>query len=103
MPSTNLAYANERREVREEVDHRTVATTSDGRTLPVLVVNISPSGLMVRCGQPVDPGAMLTFRLPGLDPLIGEVRWTLGGRVGCQFTRPIPPNTFYATLARLRG
>lgn len=103
MPSTNLAHADGRREDRDHVHHRTVAVTTAGRSVPVLVVNISPSGLMARCDQPIAPGTPVTFRLPGLAPLAAEVRWTLGGRMGCEFSKQIPLNSYFTLLPHLRG
>lgn len=103
MPSTNLATANDRREEREDVHHRTVAMVAGGRTLSLLVVNISPSGLMARCEQPIESGSTLTLRLPGLASFLAEVRWTLGGRIGCEFAATIPINDYFAILPRLRG
>ena len=102
MPSTNLAHANDRREDREQVHHRTVAVTAAGRSLTLLVVNISPNGLMARCEQPVEPDTAVTFRFPGLV-LKAEVRWTLGGRIGCEFAATIPIDSYFAVLPRLRG
>jgi hypothetical protein len=101
MPFNNLAYASERREDRDEVHHRTRAVTAGGASLPVTVVNISPNGLMARCEAAVEPGTRLGFFLPGLQPLNAEVRWVLGGRIGCEFERSIPPAAYYALLARI--
>lgn len=103
MPSTNLAYASERREVREDVHHRTAATDAAGRSVAVLVVNISPNGLMARCDHPLEPGAKLTFKLPGLPPMTAEVRWTLGGRIGVEFGTTIPVNSYFALVPQLQG
>lgn len=103
MPSTNLAHANDRREDREQVHHRTVATTAAGASLALLVVNISPNGLMARCDQPVEPDTVVTFRFPGMAAVTAEVRWTLGGRLGCEFAQTIPINSYFAVLPRLRG
>lgn len=103
MPSTNLAYVSERREDREDVHHRTVATDAAGRSLPLLVVNISPNGLMARCDRAPDVGAALTFKLPGIAPFAATVRWALGGRIGVEFATTIPVNSYFAILPRLRG
>lgn len=103
MPSTNLAYASERREDREDVHHRTVATDAAGASLPMLVVNISPNGLMARCDRPLEMGSVLSFKLPGIAPILANVRWALGGRIGVEFTATIPVNSYFAILPRLRG
>lgn len=102
MPFTNLAYADERREDREDVHHRTVAIDAAGRSLPVLVVNISPNGLMARCDRTVEPGLELTFKLPGAAPIAAQVRWMLGGRIGCEFAETVPMTSYFAMLPQLR-
>lgn len=103
MPSPNIAYANERREDREDVHHRTVATAADGRSIALLVVNISPNGLMARCDQDIAPGTELTFKLPDAPPIAAEARWSLGGRMGCEFAATIPISRYFALVAKLRG
>lgn len=103
MASNHLGYTNVRREEREEVHYRTVATTAAGQPLELLVVNISPGGLMARCDETVEPGASVTFTLPGLTKLAAEVRWALGGRIGCEFAIPIAPHHYFSILPRLRG
>lgn len=103
MPFNNLAYASERREDRDEVHHRTRAVAAGGANVPVTVVNISPNGLMARCESALEPGMRLGLFLPGLPPVNAEVRWVLGGRIGCEFERSIPPAAYYALLPRLVG
>lgn len=101
MPFSNLAYSTERREERHEVHHRTRATDATGREATLTVVNISPNGLMARCEQPIEIGTRLHVRLPDLAPLHAEVRWALGGRIGCEFQHSIAPAAYYALLPRL--
>jgi hypothetical protein len=102
MPFSNLAYASERREERHEVHHRTRAVRSGGDdALHLTIVNISPNGLMARCDEQVDPGMRLHIRLPDVGAVHAEVRWALGGRIGCEFQHSIPPAAYYALLPRL--
>lgn len=103
MPFNNLAYASERREDRDEVHHRTRAVMGGGLSLPITVVNISPNGLMARCDTALEPGTRIGLFLPGLQPVNAEVRWALGGRIGCEFERSIPPAAYYALLPRMGG
>lgn len=101
MAAGNLAFSDPRREDREEVHHRTRAVTADGNSLPLLVVNISPHGMMARCEATVGEGDVLRVALPGLGQVRGEVRWSLGGRLGCQFDRPIALAPYYELIATL--
>ena len=91
---------DDRIETREEVYHRTRATLAN-RPCPVLVVNISPSGLMLRSEAVVAVGDHIQVALPTAGEVAAAVRWALGGRIGCQFDAPIPASRYPAVLAAL--
>lgn len=101
MTIGNLAYADERMVARDEVHHRARAATADGRSLPLLIVNISPHGMMARCEIDIAVGERLRLVLPMVGSVVSEVRWSLGGRVGCLFERPIRPAAYYELIAVL--
>lgn len=92
---------DDRIEPREEVYHRTRATFADRRQVPVLIVNISTSGLMLRSDAPVGVGERIGVWLPGMGEMIATVRWALGGRIGCQFETPIMASRYHAVLGAL--
>jgi len=93
--------SDERREARDEVFHRTRATGPGGVPLALLVVNMSPGGMMARVDHPLDRGDRLHVLLPDLGSIGAEVRWALGGRVGCRFDRPVTPEFYYRLLATM--
>jgi len=96
-----LAY-NERRELlRDEVDYRARAVGADGKPVGLLVVNLSAQGLMARTPRDHPVGERLTITLPVVGAIIAEVRWSLGGRIGCELTRPIDLADYYEVLAAL--
>ncbi len=101
MPMGKLALSDVRREDRDEVHYRTRAVHRDGRTLQLLVVNISPHGFMARCEAPIADGDEFRITLPGVGQIPGRVRWALGGRIGCQFDRPVALAHYYELLAIL--
>lgn len=101
MPIHSLALASGRREHRDEVHYRTQVHDAAGRAITIVVVNISPNGLMARCDTVLAVGSRLDLRLPDLGTIGAEVRWALGGRIGCEFEAPIPPASYYALLPRL--
>jgi hypothetical protein len=39
--------------------------------------------------------------LPKVGTMVAEVRWSLGGRIGCQFERAIDLASYYELLAVL--
>jgi hypothetical protein len=101
MPIGNLAYAEDRREERDEVHYRTRGVHGDGRALQLLIVNISPHGFMARCESDIAAEDVLRVVLPGVGTLPARVRWSLGGRIGCQFDRPVSLAHYYELLAIL--
>ena len=90
-----------RSEPRDEVHYRARAYDAAGRATAMLVVNISPGGLMARCDEPHEPGAAIRVTLPMLGQVAGRVRWSLGGRIGCQFDRPIGVREYRSLMATL--
>ncbi|MES2338673.1 MAG: PilZ domain-containing protein [Pseudomonadota bacterium] len=101
MPHGNLAVSDIRREDRDEVHYRTRGAHRDGRILQMIVVNLSPHGFMARCEAPLAEGDMLRITLPGVGAIAANIRWALGGRIGCQFDRPIALAHYYELLAIL--
>ncbi len=99
MQHGGLAFSDIRREDRDEVHYRTRAVHADGRPLQVLVVNLSPHGFMARCEARMADADLIRITLPGVGQLATHVRWALGGRIGCQFERPISLAHYYELLA----
>lgn len=88
---------------RDEVRHHARGFEPDGRPLHLLVVNVSPGGLMARCDEERAPGDRLRVHLPGLGLMGAEVRWSLGGRIGCRFDAAVPLARYYELLAAMRA
>ena len=97
----NLALADDRQEMRDDVHYRARAFGPDARQLTFLIVNISPHGLMARCDTPFETGDRLRIVLPVAGAVTGEIRWSLGGRLGCQFDPAIDLATYYELIAVL--
>jgi hypothetical protein len=93
---------DERSEPRDAVHHRTRAVHPDGRLLPLLIVNTSQSGFMARCEAACVEGDRLRVDLPQIGNVVAEVRWALGGRLGCRLERPLGLAEYYTLLAALR-
>lgn len=97
----NLAYADIRREGRDDVHFRVKAFGPDARPLNMLIVNISPHGLMARCETAFEVGERIRVTLPAVGVTVAEVRWSLGGRIGCQFDHVIDLAGYYELIAVL--
>lgn len=85
----SAVQADRRDTPREEVFYRTRGVRPGGASLSLQVVNISASGLMARSDNSFTIGEPLRIRLPIVGEVSAQVRWSLGGRIGCQFDRMI--------------
>lgn len=92
----------ERIEPRDETCRRVRVRDEGGARLSMLVVNLSPHGLMARSDEPIAAGQRLVFDLPEAGARAAEVRWSLGGRIGCRFDHAIAPGTYARALAAMR-
>ncbi|ODP37878.1 PilZ domain-containing protein [Sphingomonas turrisvirgatae] len=94
--------ADERRAAeRDEVHYRARAFGPDAQPRTLLVVNISPHGLMARCEATFAAGDRLRIMLPVVGVVVAEIRWCLGGRLGVNFETAIDLASYYELLATL--
>lgn len=94
-----LAIKDDRLVARDEVHHRTRGFGPTAQPIKLLIVNISALGLMARCDTDFDIGDRIRVILPVVGVVAAEVRWSLGGRVGCQLDQPIALSDYYDLLA----
>ena len=90
-----------RQSERDEVFYRTRASAAGLGSFPAQVVNISANGFMARTEMELPIGQALTIRLPVVGEVKAEVRWALGGRIGCQFARMIELAAYLELLGTL--
>ena len=98
---TQTATSDDRREPRQDVLYRTRVTVPGREVRPLMLVNISPRGFMARTDDAYAPGDRLTVELPGIRPVGAVVRWSLGGRIGCQLDRSIGLADYHKLLQAL--
>jgi hypothetical protein len=96
-----LAYSDRRELPRDEVDYRARATGPDGKPVNLQVVNLSAQGMMARTARDHAIGERLTVALPVIGTVTAEVRWSLGGRIGCELSRAINLADYYELLAAM--
>jgi hypothetical protein len=102
--ASNLAFVENRAVDRDEVHFRARATGPGGRPLTLLIVNLSPHGLMARLDTSVQQGDLIRVQLPVVGQVIVDVRWSLGGRIGGQFDPVLDRAAYYQLLAHvMRG
>jgi hypothetical protein len=56
-----------------------------GQVQDVRLRNISSTGTLVECAQPVTPGDRIILDIIGVGPVVGKVRWAQSGRFGLRF------------------
>ena len=95
------AKVDNRALARDEVHYRARACGPDGKTLSLLIVNISAQGLMARAESAYAIGDRLRITLPVVGTVVTEIRWSLGGRMGCELDHPIDLADYYDLLAVL--
>lgn len=95
------AIKDERLVARDEVHYRTRGFGPVAQPLSLLIVNISALGLMARCDTAFETGDRIRLTLPVVGVVAAEVRWSLGGRVGCQLDQPIALSDYYEVLATM--
>jgi len=96
-------YAELRRAPRDEVALPTRMFTQDNRASDVLLVNISTHGFMVREYGQTPKDSIVRLALPRLGQVSARVVWSLGGRVGAEFIRPIDDYAYMAMLNAARA
>lgn len=100
--SAAAASAEDRRLVeRDEVHYRARAFGPDAQPVTLLIVNISPHGLMARCEKPFVEGDRMRVTLPAVGVVAAEVRWSLGGRLGASFDSAIDLASYYELIAQM--
>lgn len=103
MASSAMGTAEERSEPRDTVHYRTRAAHPDGRSLPLVIVNTSAAGLMARCEAACEPGERLRLALPHVGAVVAEIRWALGGRIGCRLEHAMGLADYHSLLVAMRG
>ncbi len=93
---------DDRSEPRIDVIHRTRLTGADGVDRLVTVVNVSARGLMVRVEGDHAEGQCVQIILPRVGKVAAQVRWSLGGRIGCRLDRMIGMSDYHAILQAMR-
>lgn len=89
IPRSVKRMFDQRVEPREEAADTTAMLTVRGKEFPVEIVNLSPSGAMVRFSGEARIGEAVRLQLIDLGGTDGQVRWLRDGRMGIYFERPL--------------
>lgn len=96
-----VAIKDERLIARDEVHFRARGFGPDAQPLSLLIVNISALGLMARTEGSFQTGDRIRIVMPVVGVIAADVRWALGGRIGCQLDQPIALSDYYELLATM--
>lgn len=72
-------------------------------SLEVTICDVSTSGFMAECPEPVRIGSYVSLDVPGIGPVHAQVRWQLGPRMGGMFLDPISLNRCRWTATRAQA
>ncbi|HEX8064343.1 MAG TPA: PilZ domain-containing protein [Allosphingosinicella sp.] len=78
-----------RRSGRTPIAGRTQLRAQSWYSIEVTVRDVSTSGFMAQCSEPVRIGSYVSLDVPGVGPVNAQVRWQLGDRMGGLFVDPI--------------
>jgi hypothetical protein len=67
------------------------------------VLNLSVTGFAAECDMPVETGAHLWLKLPGLEPVNSKVVWVDGRKAGFEFVTPLHPATLDTVTTATRA
>ncbi len=96
-----IAY-EDRTEPRDETLYRARLRDTGGEVRLATIVNLSPNGFMARSEDEIGTGDKVVVTLPVVGDFTAEVRWALGGRIGCKLSHEIAPTLYQFVLAAMR-
>jgi hypothetical protein len=88
-PRGSAAQYKQRSAPRRRVDGPAQLHHSGWYEVEVLIRDVSTSGFMAECHDPVRIGSHVSLEVPGIGSVKAQVRWQLGGRMGGMFLDPI--------------
>ena len=83
------AQFKQRRSPRTRVSGEAALRHQNVYAVKVRIRDVSTTGFMAECPEPVRIGSFVSLDVPGLGPVDAQVRWQLGDRMGGQFVDPI--------------
>lgn len=94
-----LAQHDGRRAARDAVSFRTRLRRVPTGAIDIHMVDLSPLGFMARTSAALATDETVEIELPALGHCRARVVWSLGGRIGGEFSTPIPPDRYAKVLA----
>lgn len=92
MPDRDGGNYRKRNVPRTPVSAKARMTGQSVYSVEVRVCDVSTTGFMAECAEPVMIGSYVLLEVPGIGPVNAQVRWQLGRRMGGMFLDPISLN-----------
>ncbi len=94
--STSNRRASPRRTLRLQA----LGTTSSQSAAPVVIHDLSRTGLLLETSAELAAGERIDVELPEAGAAQAKVVWSSGRFFGCKFERPIPPAALSSAILR---
>lgn len=85
---------------RRMLNLRVPGSTTSGSGVPVLIHDMSVSGLLIQTEASMDVGTMLDIQLPEVGPQSATVVWNRDQFFGCEFHEPLSQAGLSATFLK---
>jgi hypothetical protein len=79
----------DRKAERTSIETTTQLRHQNWYSVDVSICDVSTSGFMAECNDPVRIGSYVSLDVPGIGPVHAQVRWQIGTRMGGMFLDPI--------------
>lgn len=89
-----LPAAEGRRTERRVVNLAASLREPGASVVDIEVLDLSPEGFKAATTMPLEPGAQVWLKLPGLEAQKSMVVWVEGEKAGFQFATPLHPSDF---------
>jgi transcriptional regulator with XRE-family HTH domain len=92
----DAAAGHRPREARLHVSLEAMGTSAAGHAAPVSIHNISATGMLLECSNPIDIDEAISIDLPRAPGTRAVVVWSSGQFHGCRFAAPLAKATLSA-------
>ena len=87
---------------RSECEVKCMVVTEAG-TVEAVLEDFSYHGCKLSCGKGIIVGSSVEIQLPGCQPVIALVKWSIGGSSGCVFRPRLDEDRLRAALQAAGG
>ncbi len=88
------------RDARLQVSLEVTGTSQTGAVAPVSIHNISATGMLLECADPIGIDDVIAIDLPRAQDTKAAVVWNSGNFYGCKFAEPLDKATLSAAQLR---